>query len=74
MCQLGYRNWFFDKQTTNGFAGRLLIQSADGWTLEDAQAVTDEVTPADDTACAAFRELIAGWREELDDGAHLQPE
>ena len=74
LCQLGYRSWFFDKATANGFAGRLLIQSADGWTLEDAQAVNDEVTPADDTAYETFRELIAGWRKELDDGAHLKPE
>ena len=71
-CQLSYRNWFFDKATTNGFAGRLLIQCADGWCRRDAREITKGVTPADDVAVRDFQQLIADWRTEIDDGAHLE--
>ena len=70
-CQPDYRHWFFDRYTTNGFAGRLLIQCADGWCRRDARAITKEVTPADDTAVREFQRLIADWREEIDEGEHL---
>ena len=71
-CQLSYRSWFFDKYTTNGFAGRLLIQSTDGWCREEARAITKEVTPADDVTVLDFQQLIADWRREIDKGAHLE--
>ena len=71
-CQPSYRSWFFDKATTNGFAGRLLVHCGDDWSREEARAITREVTPADDEAARGFQKLIAGWRETIDDGAHLQ--
>ena len=71
-CQPSYRNWFFDKATTNGFAGRLLIQCADGWCRRDAREITKLVTPGDDAAVICFQRLIADWRKELDKGAHLE--
>ena len=70
-CQLSYRSWFFDKATTNGFSGRLLIQCSDDWGREAARAITREVTQADDTAVIAFQTMIAKWREEIDADAHL---
>lgn len=73
-CQLSYRAWFFDKATTNGFAGRLLIQVSDDWSRQDARAITKQVTPEDDVTVRGFQELIAGWREEIDDGKHLARE
>ena len=71
-CQPSYRHWFFDKATQNGFAGRLLIQCADGWCRRDARKITKLVTPADDLAVRGFQRLIADWRKEIDDGAHLE--
>ena len=65
-------SWFFDKATTNGFAGRLLIQCADGWCREEARAITKLVTPGDDAAVICFQQLIADWRREIDKGAHLE--
>ena len=71
-CQLSYRSWFFDKSTTNGYAGRLLIQCSDDWSRQDAREITKQVTPEDDVAVTAFQKLIADWREEIDAGAHLE--
>ena len=71
-CQSSYRSWFFDKATTNGFAGRLLIQCADDWCRRDVRAISREVTSADDAAACSFQRLIADWRQTMDDGAHLE--
>ena len=69
--QPSYRTWFFDQATTNGFAGRLLVQCADDWSRSEARAITREVTPSDDGAAREFQRLIASWRAEVDDGAYL---
>ena len=60
------------RRTQNEFAGRLLIQCADGWCREEARVITKQVTPADDVAVRGFQQLIADWRKELDKGAHLE--
>ena len=71
-CQLSYRGWFFDQASSNGFAGRMLIQCSDDWSRRDAREITKQVTPADDETVISFQQLIAEWRAEIDDGAHLK--
>ena len=71
-CQPSYRSWFFDQASCNGFAGRMLVQCGDDWSRGEARAITKEVKPADDEAARGFQKLISDWREEIDDGAHLQ--